>query len=116
MNAYSEDRRQRIVRAVQGGMTHPEAARVFAVSERTVRRYLSQWRQQGTLAPLPRPGKPPTIGISQYPAVIAQLTAAPDATLAAHCQEWEANTGVAVSRSQWCRLERRIGWTRKKRP
>lgn len=115
MEAYSEDLRRRIVNAVEGGMSQPDAARVFSVGERTVKRYLHQWRTTGTLAPKPHPGKAPAIAAAQYPAVLAQLLATPDATLAEHCATWEVATGVAVSRSLWCRVERKVAWTRKKR-
>ncbi len=115
MEAYSEDLRQRIVQAVEGGMSQTEAARVFSVGERTMKRYLHQWRTTGTLAPKPQPGKVPSILVAQYPAVLTQLAASPDATLAGHCATWEAATGVAVSRSVWCRVERKVAWARKKR-
>lgn len=114
MKAYSLDLRERIVQAVERGMSQPEAAAVFRVGERTVKRYLHQWRTTGALAARPRPGRRPAIGPDQFPAVRAQLTAIPDATLEEHCARWHAQTGVAVSASAWCRLEQRIGWTHKK--
>jgi transposase len=114
MKAYSLDLRERIVRAVEDGTSQAEVARLFHVGERSVKRYLRQWRTTGTLAPSPRPGKRPAIGPDQYPAVLAQLNASPDATLEEHCDRWQERTGVAVSASAWCRLERRMGWTHKK--
>ncbi len=114
MKAYSLDLRERIVQAVERGMSQSEAATVFGVGERTVKRYLHQWRTTGALAAHPRPGKRPVIGPDQYPAVLAQLVAAPDATLEEHCVRWHGQTGTALSASAWCRLERRIGWTHKK--
>ena len=115
MKAYSLDLRERIVRAVADGTSQAEVARLFHVSERSVKRYLHQWRTTGALRPLPRPGKRPAIGPDRYPAVLAQLVATPDATLEEHCERWRAATGTAVSPSTWCRLERRVGWTHKKR-
>lgn len=115
MKAYSTDLRERIVRAVAGGMSQPEAARVFQVGERTVKRYWQQWRETGALTAKPHPGARPMISPAQYPAMRAQLTAMPDATLAVHCAAWQEATGVQVSRSLWCRMERKVGWTRKKR-
>ncbi len=115
MKAYSLDLRERIVRAVADGTSQAEVARLFHVGERSVKRYVHQWRTTGALSPLPRPGKRPTIGADQLPAVLAQLAATPDATLEEHCERWHAQTGLAVSPSTWCRLERRIGWTHKKR-
>jgi transposase len=114
MKAYSLDLRERIVQAVESGMSQSEAAAVFRVGERTVKRYLHQWRTTGALVPRPRPGKRPTIRPEQYPAVLAQLAATPDATLAEHCARWLERTGMALSVSAWCRLEQRLGWTHKK--
>ena len=116
MKAYSDDLRERIVYAVEGGMSRAEAARIFSVGERTVRRYVRRWRATGDLAPKPIPGRPPAVAPAAYPAVVAQLAAAPDATLAEHCDRWEAATGVRVSASTWCRVRAGVGWTVKKSP
>jgi transposase len=74
-------------------------------------------RQQrtGALAPKPIPGDTPAIAPAQYPALLAQLTAMPDAILATHCDCWEREHGVRVSVSTMSRAQRRVGWTRKKR-
>ena len=45
MKAYSIDLRQRIVQAVDGGMSLSEASRVYRVGRSTVKRYLSQHPQ-----------------------------------------------------------------------
>lgn len=115
MKAYSLDLRERIVRAVADGTSQAEVARLFHVGERSVKRYLHRSRTTGTLVPSPRPGRRPAIAPDQYPAVLAQLRATPDATLEEHCDRWREATGIAVSPSTWCRLERRVGWTHKKR-
>ncbi len=115
MRAYSEDLRQRIVRAVGTGMPRAEAARLFAVSERTIKRYLRQWRTAGDLAPRAAPGRPRAIAPTDHARVRAQLADAPDATLTMQCARWEEATGVAVSASTWCRMRQRVGWTHKKR-
>ncbi len=114
MKAYSLDLRERIVQAVEEGTSQAGVARLFHVGERSVKRYLHQWRTTGTLTTSPRPGKCPSIGPDHYPAILAQLAATPDATLEEHCERWRAATGMVVSPSTWCRLERRIGWTHKK--
>jgi len=114
---YSEDLRSRIVRAVtEEEMSQPQVAARFAVSLPSVKRYLRQFRASGTLTPRAAPGRAPTIPYRQHAAVIAQLTAHPDATLAEHCGRWHAATGVRVSESRWCRMRRRVGWTHKKSP
>ena len=51
VRAYSMDLRERIVAAVDAGMTQPEAAARFGVGLRTVERYLARRRATGSLAP-----------------------------------------------------------------
>ncbi|MCA1723748.1 MAG: IS630 family transposase [Thermomicrobia bacterium] len=114
MKAYSEDLRLRIVQAMNDGLSHPEIAHRFRVGLRTVERYLHQWRETGSLTSRTSPGATPAIPPRQYPALVAQLAASPDATLAMHCDDWAATTGVRVSQSTMCRAQQRVGWTRKK--
>ncbi len=113
---YSEDLRSRIVQAVEErGISQPIAAERFAVSLSSVKRYVRQYRATGALAAATSPGRPRAIPADTHAAVVAQLAASPDATLADHCAAWREATGVAVSPGTWCRLERRVGWSRKKR-
>jgi transposase len=114
MRAYSIDLRQRIIAAVQAGDAKSAVARRFCVERSTVRRYLHQWERTGSLAARPIPGATPAIPPEQYPALLVQLTAMPDATLEAHCDRWEREQGVRVSISTMSRAQRRAGWTRKK--
>ncbi len=113
MKAYSTDLRQPILVAVQAGNAKSAVARRFCVERSTVRRYLRQGEQTGSLAPRPIPGATPAIAPAQYPAVLAQLQAMPDATLAAHCAQWEQDHGVRVRISTMSRAQRRVGWTHK---
>jgi transposase len=115
MKAYSPDLRQRILAAVQAGDSKSAVARRFCVERSTVHRYLRQWERTGSLAPRPIPGDTPAIAPAQYPALLAQLRAMPDATLAEHCGQWEQAHGVRLSVSTMSRAQRRAGWTRKKR-
>ena len=73
MKAYPVELRTRIVRAVAGGMAQPEVARVFAVSPRTIRRYLVQQRQVPDLTPGQSPVRPPAIGPAQSDALQTQV-------------------------------------------
>jgi transposase len=116
MNPYSVDLRQRIVAAVNSGMSRSEVVRTFQVSAATVRRYLKQQRETGELAPRAHTGgRQAQIGADQYPALQELIAAAPDATLAETCQQWQQLTGVLVSQSSMCRALAQIGWSRKKR-
>ena len=104
----------RVVQAINDGRSQPEVARLFRVGLRTVERYRQQWRETGTLTSRTSSGDTPSIPSDQSPALVAQLVALPDATLAMHCDRWEAATGVRVSVSTMCRAQQRVGWTRKK--
>jgi transposase len=115
MRPYSPDLRERILTAVQTGDAKAAVARRFCVERSTVRRYLRQWEQTGSLAPKPIPGDTPAIPPAQYPALRAQLAALPDGTLHAHCDRWAQEQGVRVSISTMSRAQRRVGWSRKKR-
>ena len=82
----------------------------------TIRRWIRQRARTGSWYTLPRSGRPRMLGPSQEPVLAAQAAAAPDATLAEHCQRWAEQTGVRVSVSTMGRWLRRLGLTRKKRP
>lgn len=115
MKAYSEDLRQRIVRAVADeGMSQPEAARRFAVSVRSVERYIARWRATGSLAAGRAPGAAPAIAPAQFPLLVAQLAAHADARLEDHCVTWEREQGRAVSVATMQRTIARVQWTVKK--
>jgi transposase len=116
MRAYSTDLRERIVQAVRQGQSQPAAAQTFGVGSATVKRYVAQYRRTGSLAPRPAARRLPRIGPAEYPALRAQLTAAPAATLAEHCATWEQDHGVRVSVPTMYRAIRAVDWTRKKGP
>jgi transposase len=116
MKAYPAELRTRIVAAVDQGMTQTDVARIFAVSERTIRRYLSQQQHTNDLTPGQSPGRPPTIGPDQAASLATQVAARPDATLADHCALWAQEHGVVVSIATMSRVIRRLGITLKKSP
>lgn len=57
MKVYSSDLRERIVRAVGGGMSKAEAARVYDIGLSTVKRYARPQGGHGHLRPKPHPGR-----------------------------------------------------------
>jgi transposase len=114
MRAYSSDLRHKILAAVDAGMSKRAVARTFGVGEETIRRYVIQRRDTGTLDPRPHPGRPPSIRPQQRELLRAQLVEHPAAILTEHCALWEAQTGVRVGLSTMSREIRRLGWTRKK--
>src|SRR5438067_2409040 len=115
MQAYSSDLRQKILAAVDAGMSKRQAAAVFGVSRSTIKRYAALRRDTGGIDPRPHRGSVGKLS-RDYDAVLwAQLTAHPDAILDDHCRLWQESQGMQVSVSTMCRAIRRLGWTRKKR-
>lgn len=115
MKAYSTDLRERIVRAVERGMTKSRAARTFAVSLASVKNYVRQMQTSGSLAAQPIPGRPRGIPRDQEGALVAQLRATPDATLEELVTAWTAARQVRISVATMSRAIKRARWTRKKR-
>jgi transposase len=62
MKAYSQDVRQRLLRAIDAGASQGEVAETFAVSRATIKRYLKQRRETGDVAPKAIPGRPAVKG------------------------------------------------------
>jgi transposase len=60
MRAYSQDLRERVLRAVEQGKTHKQIVEALGVSVATIKRYVKQRREQGHVKPKAIPGRPPT--------------------------------------------------------
>jgi transposase len=97
VRAYSMELRERVVAAVDGGMSQEQAA-VFGVSVNTVGRYLARRRATGSLAPtVQRHGPAPQKKRRLHAWLPGRLAAAADATLAEHAAAFAESEGVAVS-------------------
>ena len=116
MKPYSKDLRLRVLAAVDRGMPRKEVARVFGVSEPTIRRYLRLRRQTGDVEPKPVPGPPARKGAALEAALPAQARANPDLTLAEHCELFEDVHGVKVSTATMSRAFEKLGLPLKKSP
>ena len=115
MRAYSEDLRERVVAAVGRGVQRLEVVETFAVSLPTIKRWLKQRRETGSLTPKPVPG-PASVKLSALvEALPARLAEHADATLETHCSWWREQAGVEVSTATMSRAISALGWTRKKR-
>jgi transposase len=78
---YSNDLRERIVGAVEGGQTRRGAARQFAVSPSCAIKLLRRWQATGSVAP-DRQGAPKRYKLDPHAAWLLGLVAAePDITL-----------------------------------
>lgn len=114
MKQYSADLRERLLGAIDAGLPQAEAARLFGVGISSIKRWRARQQQTGTVQASSRPGRRRRISVAAEPALVAQVRAAPDATLAEHCTAWAAATGVAVSPATMSRALRRAGWPLKK--
>jgi transposase len=114
MNAYSQDLRAKVLRAVDQGQSRQAIVAMFGVSLATVKRYLKQGRETGHVLPKPIPGRPSKKYGPLQAGLVSQLQAHPDGTLEEHCRLWEQAQGMVVSPTSMSRVIRRLGWTRKK--
>ena len=115
MKAYSEDLRERVIRAVEAGRPRDEVAARFEVSVPTIERWVRLRRETGGLARRPVPGAVAvkTAGLlAELPDRVAEHA---DATLAEQCEWWREVSGWAVSTATMSRALARLGWTRKER-
>jgi transposase len=114
MRAYSEDLRQRVLRAVDQGHRQAEIAAAFPVSLATIKRYLKVRRETGHITAKPIPGRPPTQRAALETELPGQLAVHRDVPLAEHCRLWEASHSQRVSRDTMRRAIDHLGWTCKK--
>ena len=103
-----------MLRAVDDGKSRAEIINLFQVSRATIKRYVKQRRETGTVLPQPIPGRPPKKGAALQMGVQELLEAHPDASQQDYCQWWEAEHGMQVSRASMSRAIHAIGWMRKK--
>lgn len=107
--AYSQDLRDRVIRAYQRGMATGEIARVFDVSPAWVRRVKQRLRESGENAPR-KMGSPGVRKIDRER--LAQLVnEQPDATL----KELRERLGIQCAESAICTTLKKLGLSFKKR-
>jgi transposase len=114
MRAYPQDLRQQVLRAVDEGISRVQIMDLFQVSRATIKRYLKQRRETGTVLPRPIPGRPPKKGGALQRGMQELLEAHPEASQQEYCQWWEAKHGMQVSRASMSRAIHAMGWVRKK--
>ena len=114
MRAYSEDLRERVIRAVEAGRPREAVAARFEVSVPTIERWVRLKRETGGLASRPVPGSVAVKTAGLQAALPERLAWHADATLADHCSWWREASGWHVSTATMSRALTRLGWTRKK--
>jgi transposase len=78
---YSRDLRERVVRAVEGGLSRRRAASVFAVAVSTVVEWVRVWRDSGGLAAKPMGGDHNSRLKGERAWLLERIAAVPDLTL-----------------------------------
>jgi transposase len=114
MRAYSQDLRERVLRAVDQGKAQQEIVEALGVSLATIKRYVKQRREVGHVKPKAIPGRPAKKRTQLEAGLLPQLQAHPDVTLERHCQLWQQAHGQRISPRTMSRAIKGIGWTRKK--
>jgi transposase len=114
MKAYSVDLRERVLNAIERGMTRSEAITTFAVSEGSIKRWQKLRREGKPLAPGRPRGQPPTINGTGDDVVRRLVAAMPDATLQEYTDQWNELHDKPISRWTLGRAIRRLKVTQKK--
>jgi transposase len=112
---YSVDLRERVVRAVEAGLSRRAAARRFEVSVSFVIKLLQRWRRNGTVEPERYGGWKRSALADHAERVHALVAAEPDLTLA-ELRRRLARAGIDTSPAAISRFLTAAGLTRKKRP
>jgi transposase len=107
--SYSQDLRDRVVKARLSGVSVEEVSRMFQVSRDCVYRWLARYQETGSMHPKQRGGyKRPKIADMKKFEAFAKAHA--HSTLAQMKEKWEGE----VSEMSISRTLKRLGWTRKK--
>jgi transposase len=113
--SLSIDLRERLVSAVDDGMTRRSAAKRFGVAASTAIKWVDQWRQTGNVAPRPRGGDRRSERIEVHAEEVLRLVAeTPDLTLEELAEHLHEGHGLKVDPSTVWRLLDRHGMTFKK--
>ena len=113
MKAYSEDLRQKIVQALERGISKSQAARLFDVSLSSVKRYSRTARGGRSLEPRKSTGRPRKVNESAQTLLREDLKERPAATIGQRRRFLEHVTGTRLSDSTVRRLMKRLGFSQK---
>lgn len=78
---YSQDLRERVIGAVEGGMAARAAGRLFGVSESVAIKWVQRWRQTGSAAAKPMGGYKQSPLDAHAAMLLGLLEATPDLTV-----------------------------------
>ena len=113
--SLSHDIRERLISAVEGGMTRRSAARRFGVAASTAIKWVDRWRRTGDVGPRPRGGDKRSHRIEAHAEeILALIKETPDITLAELAEHLDEAHGLVVAHSTVWRLLDRHAMTFKK--
>ena len=113
---HSVDLRERVIGALDKGMTQEEAAEVFSVGPASVYRWARLQRDRGSVEPLPHGGGHPRSIDAEGDEELKKLVAEkPDRFLPELAKELTKRTSQPASTSSVSRALQRLGLSRKKR-
>ncbi len=111
----SNDIRERLVSAVDAGLSRRSAAERFGVAASTAIKWVDQWRRTGDVGPRPQGGDHRSHRIEAHAGeILAWVEEAPDITLGELAGHLDAVYGLTVAQSTVWRLLDRHGMTFKK--
>lgn len=114
MKPYSEDLRERIVKAVEAGTSKSGTARLFGVSLSSVKRYVRLANQGESLAPRKGGGRPPKADDTIKKLLEEDIRNRPAATVKQRRHFLMSFAGRDLSEPTLRRLLKRMGFSRKK--
>ncbi len=111
----SNDIRERLVWAVEGGLSRRAAASRFGVAASTAIKWIDHWRRTGDIRPRPQGGDKRSHRIEVHAEeILALIDEVADITLAEIAEHLDEVHGLTVSQSTVWRLLDRHGMTFKK--
>jgi transposase len=111
---YSQDLRERVLCALDEGMSKMKAHQTFRVARSTIDDWLLLREQTGSVAVAPHVRRGPAPKISDLVAFEAFAARHRHKTLQDMKGAWEQEHGQCVSHNTLSLAMKRIGWTRKK--
>ena len=112
---YSEDLRERVVAAVEGGLSRRQAAALFKLGISTVVHWVRRFRETGSVAAKPMGGDHRSLLTGERAWVLARLEEAPDLTIEELRDELKARGVIVGYGTVWRFFEREDITFKKKR-
>ena len=114
MKPYSQDLREKIIRALESGETQEEVADRFTVSLSFVEKLWRRWRETGSCAALPHAGGRQRALREHEAAIREEVASQPDVTLAELSERLASAGAPSVSLATICAELQRLDLPRKK--